>query len=373
MSPSSTSEASGSTHGREKLYLGEQWWASRWSWLIESGYTLRPRYHPDWKPSWNVKKKDARKYEDGQLPNVRSFNSNIMDATARDGTFVTLKRVDRTRHPHEIDISVLLSSPEFSSDPRNHSVRVLDVLYEVPEEPDSAILVTPLLSRIEEPVMDTIGEFIAFYAQILEGLQFLHEHRIAHCDFFATNILMDAGPMYPAPFHPCDPTRRRDWKGKARHYTRTEKPVKYYIIDYGLSHKLEHDQSPFVLPIVGADKSVPEHQGEREAEPSDPFATDIYTAGNLVNVWFIERAGGEYDFMRPLLSSMTQEDPSKRPKIEEVVQRFGELRASLSKKTLRSRIVDKRTIYPSFSGLRFRLRSLKLALTGTPPIPDPRA
>lgn len=98
---------------------------------------------------------------------------------------------------------------------------------------------------------------------------------------------MDAGPMYSHPFHPCDHTRRRDWKGKARPYTRTERPVRYYIIDYGLSHRLRPDEQPLILPIVGADKSVPEHQGMREAELSDPFATDIYTAGSLVNAWFI--------------------------------------------------------------------------------------
>lgn len=103
-----------------------------------------------------------------------------MDATARDGTFVTLKRIDRTRHPHEVEISVMLSLPEFSGDPRNHSVRVIEVLEDVPDAPNLSILVTPLLSRIDEPTVETVGEFVAFYTQILEGLQFLHEHRIAH-------------------------------------------------------------------------------------------------------------------------------------------------------------------------------------------------
>lgn len=69
---------------------------------------------------------------------------------------------------------------------------------------------------------------------------------------------------------------------------------------------------------------------------------------------------------------MTQEEPNNRPKIDEVVRRFGELRASLSKEQLRSRVVDRRTIYPAFAGLRFKLRRMRFVLTGTPPIPDPR-
>ena len=112
-----------------------------------------------------------------------------MDATARDGTFVTLKRVDRTRHSREVEISVMLSSPELASDPRNHSVRIIEVLEDVPDAPDLSILVTPLLSKIDEPAVETIGEFVAFYTQILEGLQFLHEHHIAH--WYALSRLPD--------------------------------------------------------------------------------------------------------------------------------------------------------------------------------------
>lgn len=100
---------------------------------------------------------------------------------------------------------------------------------------------------------------------------------------------MDASPLYPVPFHPSKPTRRRDWKGEVRPLTRTERPVKYYIIDYGISQRFApEDDARLIFPIVGGDKSVPEHQDARVYEMSDPFATDIYTAGNLVNVWFVK-------------------------------------------------------------------------------------
>lgn len=75
--------------------------------------------------------------------------------------------------------------------------------------------------------------------------------------------------------------------------------------------------------------------------------------------------------MRSLVSDMTHEDPSKRPKIDEVVRRFTELRASLPAEKLRSRVVDSWTLYPAFAGIRFRLRRLKLTWKGAAPIPDP--
>ena len=40
-------------------------------WLQEQGYMLRPRYHPDWKPSWAGTNKDSDDCEDGQVYFVR--------------------------------------------------------------------------------------------------------------------------------------------------------------------------------------------------------------------------------------------------------------------------------------------------------------
>ena len=34
------------------IFKGEHYWRDRSLWLKECGYVLRPRYSPDWKPSW---------------------------------------------------------------------------------------------------------------------------------------------------------------------------------------------------------------------------------------------------------------------------------------------------------------------------------
>jgi hypothetical protein len=46
--------------------------------------------------------------------------------------------------------------------------------------------------------------------------------------------------------------------------------------------------------------------------------------------------------MEGLINSMTLEDPARRPSIEDVVQNFTEIRASLSKGKLRSPIISRR-------------------------------
>lgn len=98
---------------------------------------------------------------------------------------------------------------------------------------------------------------------------------------------MDASPLYREPFHQLEVTQRRDWKGTVSYCRRTEQPVKYYIIDFGLSRKFEPDGiNPLANIIIGADNSVPEHQCFRKYRTANPFATDIYTAGSLFNEFF---------------------------------------------------------------------------------------
>jgi hypothetical protein len=47
------------------LYKEEQFWVESQPFLLAQGYQLRPRYHPDWVPSWVVEGKTAGQFEDG--------------------------------------------------------------------------------------------------------------------------------------------------------------------------------------------------------------------------------------------------------------------------------------------------------------------
>jgi hypothetical protein len=53
------------------LFPSEMWWRDRYPDIEASGYRLRPRYHPDWKPSWTWSGKDFFATEDGQATIVR--------------------------------------------------------------------------------------------------------------------------------------------------------------------------------------------------------------------------------------------------------------------------------------------------------------
>jgi len=77
--------------------------------------------------------------------------------------------------------------------------------------------------------------------------------------------------------------------------------------------------------------------------------------------------------MEDLINSMTHDDPTKRPQIEEVLQRFIKVRESLSKGKLHSPIVSRKVL--KFIGVvqraRQSIRTFQYLLSSRPSIPDP--
>jgi hypothetical protein len=97
------------------------------------------------------------------------------------------------------------------------------------------------------------------------------------------NIMMDAMQLYPRGYHPARTVRERDGKNWAKPLTRTQKPTKYFYVDFGLSHRFESYEARHKLPpIQGGDKSVPEFKDEGDQILQDPFATDVYYLGNAM-------------------------------------------------------------------------------------------
>ena len=52
-----------------------------------------------------------------------------------------------------------------------------------------------------------------------------------------------------------------------------------------------------------------------------------------------------FGFMETLIADMVQDDPTKRPKMDEVVTRFREIKGKLSSWKLRSRIARRKEIW----------------------------
>ncbi|KAF9480289.1 hypothetical protein BDN70DRAFT_622115 [Pholiota conissans] len=253
---------------------------------------LRPRFRPGWVPSW-ITHPPSR-------PTGAWSREDWIDSTNRPVVLKKVLRPGRNPDDEEEQIAVLLASPPLSQDPRNHCVVIYDVL-SLPDDDDYNLI----------------------------GIQFLHHNHIAHRDCTGLNVMMDGSEMYPKGFHPREPDYNPTFTGSAQQkYTRTQRPPKYYWIDFGLSARLDPADEHPLLPILrGNDKSVPEHQDpDYQTQFADPYATDIYHLGNLIREYFTE-GDPEFDmskkfgldFMKLLVDDMVQNDPTKRPTIDERV------------------------------------------------------
>ncbi|KAJ3481948.1 hypothetical protein NLI96_g7320 [Meripilus lineatus] len=274
----------------------EEFWRDHQVWLAEKGYMLRPRFRPDWKPSWQPGDLPSR-YEDGSI--------HLLDATRlSDNSLVMLKHIDRNVHPHELEIGQYFSQEPLLSHPKNHCVPVFDVL-DIPNSDNESILVMPLLREYDNPRLKSVGEAVDYFRQIFEGLQFMHQCHVAHrykgqpftpwtClissrDCMNRNIMMDPKPTFPKLYHPSDDRRNLNFKGRVKYYTRTARPTKYFLIDFGLSRKYNpEDGEPREIPIKGGDKTVPEFRGRGEFKARNPFPTDIYYLGNMIREDFLQ-------------------------------------------------------------------------------------
>ncbi|KAJ3556600.1 hypothetical protein NM688_g1940 [Phlebia brevispora] len=312
----------------------ELWWRDSQKWLEDKGYMLRPRYQPEWVPSWEGNGRRHLLCEDG----AATFYGNLMDATRiSDGKMVMLKRISDETHPHELELTLFFSSEAIASNPQNHCVQVLDVL-DVPNNPRLHIIVLPFLREFNDPSFQTVGEAIACFSQIFEGLQFMHQHNIAHRDCMDLNIMLDPEPMYPNMFHPVRTRVNKAMNRSAKHYTRTQRPTRYYLIDFGLSDRFDPAKGPpMTLPVWGGDKTVPEFKRDYDAR-INPFPVDVYYIGNMIQESFLQKYHG-LEFLTPLVEIMTQDDSSKRPTIDEVIRSFEETTRKLPWWKPRSRLV----------------------------------
>lgn len=203
---------------------------------------------------------------------------------------------------------------------------------------------------------------------------------------------MDPSELFPDGFHPVALNKDRYLKGKAKHFSRTERPPKYYVADLGRSRYYDPVKGqPLDLPVLGADKSVPEFQGEGYNALHDPFRTDIYYLGNLLREDFLEvtilqcqvncqlKCLGQpvngTEWIWNLVVDMVDPNPARRPTIEEVLERYTKLRNSLTPSKLRSRVVDRQELRLHWLPIRISraishyFRNMRYHRQGIPAVP----
>ncbi|KAH0588535.1 hypothetical protein H2248_004364 [Termitomyces sp. 'cryptogamus'] len=334
-----------------ELLSGEVFWRDQCQFLKEHGYTLRARYQPDWKPSWLGTSKQSSQCEDGETLS----NRKVMDASRNDGSLVMFKCLHREDDHLEILLGKDLSGVDRQRFPENHCVPFLEVLE--PPDCEYVIVVMPYLVRWDIVPFETIGEVIEFFRQIFEGLLFMHDLNIAHEDIKFNNILADAVSLFSYPPHPglLSYHMKRDFSGSTEVlHSRTTCPIRYHLIDFGLSNCFDSKSEASQETPFGGTKNCPE-VWQPDAPPCNPFLVDVFCMGNVVHGFLFDEQKSSirgpkrgFEFMRELVDDMMNTDPLKRPSMKEVVERYEVIYNGLSEWKLRSPVVT--------VGERFKLR-----------------
>ncbi|KAI0645028.1 kinase-like domain-containing protein [Trametes meyenii] len=310
------------------LLTSEIAWRDRYDFLYRRGYKLRPRYHPEWKPSWMGTNVSPEFCEDS----IRPRHFHVIDATRiSDGTRVAIKTIKK--EGQELSVSLLVASLGGSN---NHCVSALEALDD-PLDSRRSLLVMPYLRPYNNPQLSTVVDVISFVSQMLQGLAFLHRNRIAHRDIAPQNIMMDGSPLYPDGHHPMRIGRAPDAIHDAYTVPRSEHPVKYYYVDFGLSVHFSLGVSSLVIGKVGRDMEIPELSN---TVSYDAYKADVYALGNLFDKEFLQLYHN-VEFLRPLIECMKQQDPALRPPAEELVKMFQQVRALVPENDIRWRLVQR--------------------------------
>ncbi|KAI0629598.1 kinase-like protein [Trametes polyzona] len=301
-------------------------WQKRYRHLKGHGYLLRPRYSPDWKPSWLGTNLMPDFCEDSILLTI----SQIMDAR-RTSTNELVAIKTFYKHGQESHVARFLSN---ITDPQNHTVPILDIFPD-PLDPELALMVMPYLRPCNNPEFATIGEVVEFVDQTVDGMVFMHKHNVAHRDMAVENIMMDARALYPQGHHPVRLGYTPDTLYPASPLPRAGRGIKYFYIDFGLATHFPAGASTRVVGDVGKDADVPELS---ETVPYDAFKVDIFTLGHLFSLEF-QLKYKNADFLLPLIEPMTQRLPELRPTADQVLRMWQEQRATLNETLLRWRLV----------------------------------
>uniref|UniRef100_A0A8H7Y0M7 Protein kinase domain-containing protein n=1 Tax=Psilocybe cubensis TaxID=181762 RepID=A0A8H7Y0M7_PSICU len=328
------------------LSPSEMLWRDRYGYLFQRGYQIRPRYSPNWSPTWLG---NGRHHHSGE-DHIMQILPQVLDGIRRqDGLVVCIKMIQDRRKLRQVAIVEYFSTRRLLEDSRNHIVPFYDSFGDS-FSPHIQFMVTPVLRRFDDPPFLMACEVVDFVSQVLEGLAFMHENNVAHHNLTAEHIMMDAKALVPTGWHFVSHFCEPDGMTRIQPLDRKNHSVRYYFVGFGSCYHISPNKEPLVTDIGGLDDDVPELF---TGKPYDPYKLDVYTLANvflkeLYLVRFpaacskksievdeiIEQKYHGVEFLKDLTDYMRIQDFEKRPGATKVLSRWYRMRSNFNEDEL---------------------------------------
>lgn len=203
--------------------------------------------------------------------------------------------------------------------------------------------------------------------------------------------MMDPNPILHEGFHPTNVSKTYDYSRKTNPRSRTTHPTKYFIVDLGDAREYSIKAERLCEHDLPREPTAPELQ-TMVSLPYDPFAADVCALGHLLKTEFLNvsevasvfidtraslsQKSSCFEFIRPLVSDMTNVDASQRPTMSEVERQFEIAIRHLPISKLRSRFKFKNesTLLAVYRGVRHLCRRIvfsRFDAIPSPPLQGP--
>ncbi|KIY45828.1 hypothetical protein FISHEDRAFT_76073 [Fistulina hepatica ATCC 64428] len=302
-------------------------WEERWvelhPFLTSLGYKVRPRYCPDWIPSWD---------EGDDLSNVEDAivlpSPSCLDGIRiKDDQPVVFKRTTK----EEAQLTKRLSDMRGA---HNHTVPVFDIL-QLPDSEDWLIIMDRI-RRADDPPFAKVGEVYQFVMQAVAGLKFMHRLNVAHRNITMYNMLFNGRRIIPfESWHFVRPwTVDGAHELKEVYFRFKSDPVIYYYCDFHTAVSFPSNSKRRRVPCYKGQHHIPPEAEANLDKPIDPFKADVWQLGAMMRQSLLD-VYTDIEWLAPFADMLCNPDPDKRPTATKAYDRIVELVTQYSKQKLR--------------------------------------
>ncbi|KAJ3538566.1 hypothetical protein NMY22_g5109 [Coprinellus aureogranulatus] len=293
---------------------------------------VRPPAHPKCNNSQSEQYPWARGYheEEEDLDFNHIMAVRVWPARTDDGHEVMIRLSSGQGESEELKVIRRLNTPEARSDSRNYTIPILNTL----TVEGLVFVVMPRWHPLSfHPWIraDSVSELFDIAEMHYEGLQFMHEKRVAHRDICPPNCVMNLLCR----------------EGRTRYGLRKRGEVHYAFIDFDASMAFPEDTDLDTVTVERLSERRPALSLHLEPGPCNPFKDDVLNLTDTLEN-FVRVAQPIVPEIGTFFDNILKGDYDRCPSAAEALKTLRELRANVSEAQLNA--APKGNVYNSRNG-----------------------